>query len=34
MNITPLDNVSIIVAAAKNGAIGLNNHLLYRLTND
>lgn len=34
MNITPLDNVSIIVAAAKNGAIGLNNQLLYRLPND
>ena len=31
---TPLDNVSIIVAAAKNGAIGLNNQLLYRLPND
>ena len=34
MNITPLDNVSIIVAVAKNGAIGLNNELLYRLPND
>ena len=34
MNIAPLDNVSIIVAAAKNGAIGLNNQLLYRLPND
>ena len=34
MNITPLDNVSIIVAVAKNGAIGLNNQLLYRLPND
>lgn len=32
--ITPLDNVSIIVATAKNGAIGLNNQLLYRLPND
>ena len=31
---THLDNVSIIVAAAKNGAIGLNNELLYRLPND
>lgn len=30
----PLDNVSIIVAAAQNGAIGLNNQLLYRLPND
>ena len=30
----PLDNVSIIVAAAKNGAIGFNNQLLYRLPND
>lgn len=29
-----LDNVSIIVAVAKNGAIGLNNELLYRLPND
>ena len=34
MNIKPLDNVSIIVAVAKNGAIGLNNELLYRLPND
>ena len=34
MNTTPLDNVSIIVAVAKNGAIGLNNELLYRLPND
>ena len=32
MNI--LDNVSIIVAVAKNNAIGLNNELLYRLPND
>ena len=31
---TPLDNVSIIVAVAQNGAIGLNNELLYRLPND
>ena len=31
---TTLDNVSIIVAAAKNGAIGFNNQLLYRLPND
>ena len=30
----PLDNVSIIVAVAKNNAIGLNNELLYRLPND
>lgn len=29
-----LDNLSIIVAVAKNGAIGLNNELLYRLPND
>lgn len=29
-----LDNLSIIVAVAKNGAIGLNNGLLYRLPND
>lgn len=34
MNIQPLDNVSIIVAIAKNNAIGLNNQLLYRLPND
>lgn len=34
MNIQPLENISIIVAAAKNGAIGLNNQLLYRLPND
>ena len=34
MNTTPLDNISIIVAVAKNGAIGLNNELLYRLPND
>ena len=34
MNTTPLDNISIIVAVAKNGAIGLNNELLYRLAND
>ena len=34
MNIQPLDNVSIIVAVAQNGAIGLNNELLYRLPND
>ena len=32
--ITPLDNVSIIVAAANNGAIGLQGQLLYRLPND
>lgn len=31
---TTLDNVSVIVAAAKNGAIGFNNQLLYRLPND
>jgi dihydrofolate reductase len=31
---TTLDNVSIIVATAKNGAIGLRNQLLYRLPND
>ena len=30
----PLENVSIIVAVAKNNAIGLNNELLYRLPND
>lgn len=29
-----LDNLSIIVAVAKNGAIGLNNQLLYRLPDD
>ena len=29
-----LDHLSIIVAVAKNGAIGLNNQLLYRLPND
>jgi dihydrofolate reductase len=34
MGEAPLDNVSIIVAVAKNGAIGLNNELLYRLPND
>ena len=34
MNIQPLDNVSIIVAVAQNGAIGFNNELLYRLPND
>lgn len=34
MNIQPLDNVSIIVAIAKNNAIGLKNQLLYRLPND
>ena len=34
MNIQPLDNVSIIVAIAKNNAIGLNNQLLYHLPND
>ena len=34
MNIQPLDNISIIVATAKNGAIGLNNQLLYSLPND
>lgn len=32
MNI--LDNLSIIVAVAKNNAIGQNNQLLYRLPND
>lgn len=31
---TTLDNVSVIVAVAKNGAIGFNNQLLYRLPND
>ena len=31
---TPLNNLSIIVAVAKNNAIGLNNELLYRLPND
>ena len=31
---TPLDNLSIIVAVAKNNAIGLNNELLYRLPGD
>ena len=30
----PLENVSIIAAVAKNNAIGLNNELLYRLSND
>ena len=34
MNIAPLDNVSVIVAVAKNNAIGLDNQLLYRLPND
>lgn len=34
MNIQPLDNLNIIVAVAKNGAIGFNNELLYRLPND
>ena len=34
MTSAPLDNISIIVAAAKNGAIGLNNQLLYRLPSD
>ncbi len=29
-----LDNVSIIVAVARNNAIGFNNQLLYRLPND
>lgn len=29
-----LDNLSIIVAVAKNNAIGLNNELLYRLPSD
>ncbi len=29
-----LDNLSIIVAVAKNNAIGLNNELLYRLPGD
>ena len=32
--ITPLDNLSIIVAVAKNNAIGFKNQLLYRLPND
>ena len=32
--LTPLDTLSIIVAVAKNNAIGLNNELLYRLPND
>lgn len=31
---TALDNVSIIVAVAKNGAIGRDNQLLYHLPND
>ena len=31
---TSLDNVSIIVAVAKNGAIGRDNQLLYHLPND
>ena len=31
---TTLDNLSIIVAVAKNNAIGLNNELLYRLPGD
>ena len=34
MNTIPLDNLSIIVAAAENNAIGLDNQLLYRLPND
>ena len=34
MGEAPLDNVSIIVAVAKNNAIGLGNQLLYRLPND
>ena len=34
MNATPLDNLSIIVAVARNNAIGLDNQLLYRLPND
>ena len=34
MNNAPLDNVAIIVAVAKNNAIGLDNQLLYRLPND
>jgi dihydrofolate reductase len=34
MKPTPLDNLNIIVAVARNGAIGLNNELLYRLPND
>ena len=34
MNTTPLDNLNIIVAVARNNAIGLNNELLYRLPND
>lgn len=29
-----LDNLSIVVAVAKNNAIGLNNELLYRLPGD
>ena len=34
MNTAPLDNLNIIVAVARNNAIGLNNELLYRLPND
>lgn len=34
MNCQPLDNLNIIVAIAKNGAIGRNNQLLYHLPND
>ena len=34
MNSKPLDNINIIVATAQNGAIGLDNELLYRLPND
>ena len=34
MNTAPLDNLNIIVAVARNNAIGLNDELLYRLPND
>ena len=34
MNCQTIDHLNIIVAIAKNGAIGLNNELLYRLPND
>ncbi|MBO5758724.1 MAG: dihydrofolate reductase, partial [Rikenellaceae bacterium] len=34
MKTQPLDNLNIIVAAAKNGAIGRDNQLLYHLPND
>ena len=34
MGEAPLDNLSLIVAVARNNAIGFNNRLLYRLPND